>query len=213
MKNCNALATRTMRRILPTACAAALALAFTATLAQPVLADKFTPPDVPGNIKVLPPNHIFLIGHAIGTQNYVCVPNGAGVKFTLFTPQATLFNDDDTEIITHYFSPNPDENRTVRATWQHSRDSSRVWAEVVNGDASNDANFVEAGAVAWVKLTVRGTEAGPTYGDILTKTTFIQRINTHGGVAPPTGCLSPGDLGNTAFVPYTADYVFYTDEE
>jgi len=50
---------------------------------------------------------------------------------------------------------------------------------------------------------------GPTGGDTLTKTTFIQRLNTAGGVAPSTGCRSSSDVGTLAFVPYTADYFFY----
>jgi hypothetical protein len=43
----------------------------------------------------------------------------------------------------------------------------------------------------------------------LTKTTFIQRLNTSGGLAPTTGCTSSTDLGNEAFVHYTANYFFY----
>jgi hypothetical protein len=35
-------------------------------------------------------------------------------------------------------------------------------------------------------------------------------VNTTAGVAPATGCALPTDIGNKAFVPYTADYVFYT---
>jgi len=36
-----------------------------------------------------------------------------------------------------------------------------------------------------------------------------QRVNTTGGVAPSTGCESQADVGHRAFVPYTADYVFF----
>lgn len=61
-----------------------------------------------------------------GTQNYVCLPAGSGFAWTLFTPQATLFNAADKEITTHFFGPNPDENGTVRAAWQHSRDTGTV---------------------------------------------------------------------------------------
>ncbi|PYR41378.1 MAG: hypothetical protein DMF95_31190 [Acidobacteria bacterium] len=43
----------------------------------------------------------------------------------------------------------------------------------------------------------------------LTEATFVQRLNTAGGVAPSTGCSGPTDVGNEAFVPYTADYFFY----
>ena len=59
-------------------------------------------------------------------------------------------------------------------------------------------------------FTVVGAQDGPTGGDTLTKTTFIQRLNTSGGVAPSTGCASSADVGKQAFVPYTADYFFYT---
>jgi hypothetical protein len=58
-------------------------------------------------------------------------------------------------------------------------------------------------------VTAVGNRAGPTGGDMLTGTTFIQRLSTSGGVAPATGCSSPADIGNKAFVPYTTDYYFY----
>jgi hypothetical protein len=46
-------------------------------------------------------------------------------------------------------------------------------------------------------------------GNEVTATTFIQRLNTSGGIAPSAGCASPTEIGNQAFVSYTADYVFY----
>jgi hypothetical protein len=64
------------------------------------------------------------------------VPTGTGVAFTLFTPEATLLDEDGEQIITHFFSPNPDQSNTnpavtatgaIRAAWQHSRDGSSVW--------------------------------------------------------------------------------------
>jgi hypothetical protein len=54
-----------------------------------------------------------------------------------------------------------------------------------------------------------GSQAGPTGGTTLTGTTFIQRLNTVGGLAPSTGCENSQDLGAKAFIPYTADYFFY----
>jgi len=57
---------------------------------------------------------------------------------------------------------------------------------------------------------VVGAPDGPSGGDTLTATTFIQRLNTSRGVAPSAGCRSKADVGNQAFVPYTADYFFYT---
>jgi hypothetical protein len=44
-------------------------------------------------------------------------------------------------------------------------------------------------------------------------TTFIQRLNTSGTVAPSMGCASSTDLGRQAFVPRTADHLLYTDRK
>jgi Protein of unknown function (DUF3455) len=218
MKNCNAPKSRTTSRILLTACATALAAAFTVALPQPAYADDVTPPPVPANIQVPAGNVAFLVGHGVGTQNYVCRPSGTGVAYVLFTPQATLFSDDESQLTTHFFSPNPFETNTnpavvaagaIRVTWQHSRDTSTVWGFVKTGDSSSDLAFVAPNAIPWLKVTVANTENGPTGGDTLTKTTFVQRLNTSGGVAPSTGCSSPTDVGHSAFVPYTADYFFY----
>jgi Protein of unknown function (DUF3455) len=68
---------------------------------------------------------------------------------------------------------------------------------------------VNPDAITWVLLEVVGKEVGPTGGATLFGTTFIQRVNTFGGLAPATGCDTPTDLGKKAFEPYTADYVFY----
>ena len=207
MKKCNAPKNQTTRRILLTACATALAVAFTVSLPQPAHAEKVTPPPVPADLEVEPGFKAFLEGHAVGTQNYVCQPSGAGFAFVLFTPQATLFNDADHQIITHFFSPNPDEHGTIRATWENSRDTSTVWAALVpKGSITVDPN-----SIAWLKLEVVVAEDGPTGGDKLSDTKFVQRLNTSGGLAPSTGCSSATDVGHKAFVPYTADYFFYRD--
>ena len=182
----------------------------------------FAPPPVPVKLEVPAGNTLFLKGEAKGTQNYVCLPsadsNTGGVAFKLFTPQATLFlplnftgNEFTHQIITHFFSPNPDplDNGAIRATWQSSLDTSTVWAATVQDGSSSDPNFVRPGAVAWLLLEKKGTQRGPTGGEDLAQTTFVQRLNTTGGLAPTTGCSLPQDIGTTAFVPYTADYFFY----
>jgi hypothetical protein len=206
--------------MLPIACATALAVAFTVSLPQRAHAGAIAivVPPVPANIAVEAGNTAFLVGHADGTQNYVCARSGAGVKYVLFTPEATLFSDDGKQIITHYFSPNPNPsdpntspavvaNGAIRATWQ-DKDTSTVWAKLhKDGSATVDPN-----AIAWLLLDVVGAQAGPTGGDKLAPTTFIQRLNTQGGLAPSTGCNSLDDVGNEAFIPYAADYFFYRHE-
>jgi hypothetical protein len=232
MKNCFEPFNRSTPRNLPGACATVLAAAVTALLAQPAAAGEITPPRVPPNIEVPAGNRAFFEGHGVGTQNYVCTPSASsssGFAYVLFTPEATLF-DDEEQVTTHFFSPNPFEENTsaalvavgpIRATWQHSKDSSTVWGKVRPrdpaipgdlGDSSSDPAFVKKGAIAWLKVTVVGAQDGPDGGDSLTRTTFIQRVNTSNGVAPATGCASFSDVGNQAFVPYSADYIFYTNQ-
>ena len=211
MKNCSVPESQTTRRILLIACAIALAVAAGVALPQSAHADRVTPPDVPAKIRVPAGAEAFLVGHGVGTQNYICLPSGGSFKFVLFTPQATLFADNEKQIITHYFSPNPDEDGTIRVTWQDSHDTSTVWAFAERqATFATDPDFVKPDAVAWLKLDVVGSRSGPIGSNKLAPTTFIQRVNTSGGLAPSTGCDSLADVGHQEFVPYTADYFFYT---
>jgi hypothetical protein len=211
MKNDNTTQQHLTRGILQIGCITGLVMAFAVALPRAANADRVTAPYVPDQLRVLAPNKAFLVGHAVGTQNYVCLPSGATFAWTLFTPQATLFNDDGKQVITHFFSPNPFENGAIRATWQF-RDTSTFWGVVTDSaDSSTDPKFVKPGAVAWLKLAFGGSQDGPTGGDRLTGTTFVQRVNTVGGVAPSTGCAAAADIGKKAFVPYRADYFFYED--
>jgi hypothetical protein len=207
-------------RYIATAGLIAVTLESSVLLAQPAQTP-FGPPTVPFNLEVPDGNTLFLKGEAKGTQNYVCLPSAeskSGLAFKLFTPQATLFlplnftgNEFTHQVITHFFSPNPDplDNNAIRATWQSSLDTSAVWAATVQDGVSTDAKFVRLGAVPWVLLEKKGAQRGPTGGENLSQTTFVQRLNTAGGLPPATGCSLPEHVGATAFVPYTADYFFY----
>lgn len=169
-----------------------------------------TPGAVPDEIRTPAYVKAFFEGHAVGTQAYVCLPSPAGVAWTLITPEATLFDARrEQPLTTHSFSPNPAEGGAVRATWRHSRDGSAVWAVAM--PPSSDPAFVAPGAIPWLLLRVVGTQDGPAGGDTLRAVRYIQRVNTSGGAAPSTGCSQTTDVGSKAFVPYTADYVFYTN--
>jgi hypothetical protein len=172
-------------------------------------ADPVKPPPVPVAISVAGGQKAFFAGHAIGTQNYSCLPAGDGrFAWTLFGPQATLFDKHDRQVVTHFLSPNPDEAGAPRATWQHSKDTSSVWALAIA--ASTDPAFVDTGAIPWLLLQVVGARnGGAGKQELLTPTTYIHRVNTSGGLAPATGCSSTDDVGKRAFVPYEADYIFY----
>ena len=185
--------------------AAVFAVVFTLLMAQPAHAERVTPPPMPADLEAPAGNRAYLVGHAAGTQQYICLPTG----WTQFGPQATLFEDDDKQIITHFLSPNPDEFGTPRPTWQHSKDTSAVWGGAAV--SSSDPAFVAPGAIPWLRLPVAGVQEASRGGGKLAKTTYIQRLNTSGGVKPSTGCTEPTEVGNKMLVPYTADYYFYTD--
>ena len=163
-------------------------------------------------------NSEFLATHGMGTQGYVCLPSGSGASWTVNNarPEATLFSNifgAAFQVITHFLSPveNPNEvgpkpPRFGDATWQSSFDSSKVWAQKTDFiHAGSEASCPNAGAIDCLLLQTIGSQEGPTGGRTLTKTTFIQRLNTRGGSAPALGCSGLGDVGRQTLAPYSAD--------
>jgi hypothetical protein len=182
-------------------------------------AESVTPPPTP--IDITPPegNSAFLVGHAIGTQGYTCLPTTTGgTSWTVNPPrpEATLsikFFGQMVQIITHFTSinANPKPDVTVplsgNATWQSSFDTSKVWAAAIGHiDAGTDrASCPNRGSIQCLLLQSLGNQKGPTGGRLLADTTFVQRLNTKGGSAPIGAC----SVGQTQLVPYTADYYFF----
>jgi len=64
------------RHILTATLVAAFGLLVTTGL-QAAQTDEIAPPSVPGDIKVEVGNIPFLVGHGVGTQNYVCATSTA----------------------------------------------------------------------------------------------------------------------------------------
>jgi hypothetical protein len=182
-------------------------------------AAQVTPPTTPDTIAVPAGNSAYLVGHAFGSQGYTCLPTSTGGTAWNPTarPEATLFTDlfgQQFQIITHFQSINANPlnatlpvPRSGNATWQASLDSSRVWMVKKNGiDAGSDqASCPNTGSIQCLLLQSVGNAKGPTGGNLLAKTTFIQRLNTNGGAVPTSACAA----GQTELVPYTADYFFF----
>jgi len=196
---------------------AAFVLAFASTLVNHAAA-QVTPPQTPDTIAVPAGNAAFLVGHAYGSQGYTCLPTATGGTAwnPSARPEATLFSDifrSQFQIITHFQSINENPKpgiiapRSGNATWQSSFDSSRVWAVKVAGiDAGSDpTSCPNGGSIQCLKLQSVGNKKGPTGGNLLANTTFIQRLNTAGGAVPTSACT----VGQTELVPYTADYYFF----
>jgi hypothetical protein len=147
-------------------------------------------PNVPDAIKAPSGNEPFLVGHATGVQIYTC--NGAG-SWGSAVPRAELVNDpNQPPIINHFAGP----------TWQELPAGSSVVGAKVNDGVKPDPN-----AIPWLLLKATKKTAGRG-GNLLAPTTFIQRINTTGGLAPTDVC-DASTTPKVREVPYTADYHFY----
>jgi hypothetical protein len=185
-------------------------------------AQKISAPPTPSDITPPQENTAYLKGHAIGTQGYVCLPLGTAASWTVNNsrPEATLFIKffgQDVQIMTHFLSPDTNPNQNApnplpfgSATWQSSYDSSVVWAKPLNSiPAGSDPSCSHAGSIPCLLLQSIGSLQGATGGKTMTPTTYIQRLNTVGGVAPADGCSVSGDVGKQRLVPYSADYYFF----
>ena len=184
-----------------------IVVCFTLAAMARVHADRVTLPPVPANLQVPPGNEAVLEGHAIGTQNYICTIVGGALKWLFIGPQATLFDADGEQIITHFHSANAFRANVIQATWQDSRDTSAVWAARSQG--STDPNYVSPDAIEWLLLEVTGATFGPDSGDRLTGARFLQRVHTAGGKEPAASGCNSSTLNSRQLVPYEADYFFY----
>jgi hypothetical protein len=64
-------------------------------------------------------------------------------------------------------------------------DNSKVWGQTLHSiPAGSDASCSNAGAIPCLLLQAIGSEQGPAGGKVMTKTTYVQRLNTNGGSAP-----------------------------
>jgi len=178
-----------------------------------------TAPTVPAGI-ALPVTGAALVGGyaASGFQIYTCtaavsdagVDGGDGGLVTtgswVNTATATLYGDNCATAGQHAFSPGP--------TWTSS-DGSSVSAAKNASVAAPVADGGDGGAssIAWLllqKTAVTATDAAATFANV----TWVQRVNTSGGVGPVAGSSCDPALvgadGGVLRVPYTADYFFYS---
>jgi hypothetical protein len=129
---------------------------------------------------------------ARGVQIYECragKDNPQAAQWVFVAPEASLYDAQGRLVGKHYAGPH----------WE-SQDGSKVVGSV---KAKADAPL--AGAIPWLLLDTHSD--GPA-GDFA-KVTSVQRLNTVGGVAPAKGC-SADTIGQSARVPYSADYVLFT---
>jgi hypothetical protein len=149
---------------------------------------KPTTPDAPAGIQPPDGHRPYLTAHAVGVQIYGC----NGTSWSLIAPRADLYGDNGQLIATHFAGP----------SWQ-AKDGSKVMAR-----RAADPVTVDPTAIPWLLLESTSATAGSD-GDRLAGTTYIQRIDTTGGLAPAAADCNAATAGDQAEVDYTADYVFW----
>ncbi|MEV7071312.1 DUF3455 domain-containing protein [Streptomyces sp. NPDC091972] len=170
----------TKRLTLTTAALAATAFLGT-TAGNAATADAAPKPvKAPAAVKVPDGNKLTGVYPARGVQTYTCT-DGA---WKLLEPAATL------------------SDRRGRTVALHSRGP--VWVSTVDGSAVNAtavATSPKEGTIPELLLQATATRGTGVFGGV----SYIQRLNTTGGVAPATTCTGTDQVS----VAYTATYAFY----
>jgi hypothetical protein len=152
------------------------------------------PPQVPENLKV-PDTEVVLLKAlgkgGKGKQIYVCTAkpgDDSQFAWTLDRPQADLLDEKGEVIGKHYKGP----------VWE-AADGSKV-----GGQVQQRANAPNPNAVPWLLLKATSHEGSGTFARV----TYIQRVDTEGGLAPAAGC-DKSHAGTEAAAEYRATYFFY----
>jgi hypothetical protein len=148
---------------------------------------KKCPPSVP-DPSLNPPdgNKVAFSMDATGVQVYACQQPASGPAWVFVFPEANLSQDVKISVV-HFAGP----------TWE-ALDMSTVVGTKVAGFTPDPT------AIPWLLLSGSSHAGSGRMSDV----TFIQRLNTVGGLAPPSVCDAT-TLGVVSRVPYTATYVFY----
>jgi hypothetical protein len=157
---------------------------FSATVGQAAASQPArTGVDAPAALKVPDGNRLTGVFSAAGVQTYTCA-DGA---WKLLEPAAALWARND---------------RSHRPVALHSRGP--VWVSTVDGSAVNAAaiaNSPKSGTIPELLLQSTATRGTGIFAGV----SYVQRLDTHGGVAPTTACTGTDQIS----VRYSATYAFY----
>ena len=160
-----------------------------------MFAAEIPPPQVPQNLKAPGSEAVIVKALGRGKQIYACQATSGGqgrFAWVLKRPQADLFDAQGRKIGRHFEGP----------TWE-AGDGSRVVGEVLER-----ATAPRAGAVPWLLLKAKSHEGTGMFARV----TYVQRVDTVGGAAPPDGC-DAAHAGKEAAIDYHADYYFYAPRQ
>ena len=150
---------------------------------------------IPDKLKPSKEHVVLFHAKAEGFQVYTCKAKADDPKkfeWTLKAPDASLFNDEGKKIGKHYGGP----------TWEGNDGSKVIGILIEKAPARKD------GDIPWLLLKAKDNLGKGQF----TKVTYIQRVNTEGGIAPAKGC-DQAQEGSEVRVKYKATYIFYGTEK
>jgi hypothetical protein len=143
---------------------------------------------IPAAIKAPLGHDAFLSVHAKGKQIYQCSLQNSSYFWQVQAPDARLYDEQGQIVGKHYAGP----------IWEY-HEGSRVEGRVIN-----KVEVAPESAIAWLLVQVVGHKGN----SLFSQTSFINRLNTQGGLPPSKAC-DANHLGSEQRVDYSADYVFY----
>jgi hypothetical protein len=172
---------------------ATLLLVFGHLLISPTsaAAGSSAPPVVPGAIAVPAGSVLLFSRHAMGVQIYDCKDG----QWVFHAPQALLFASQSNQPTGIHYG-GIDRGLTPGPWWESLSDGSRI-----RGGNALSAPSPNANSIPLLRLEVLERAGTGVFSPV----SYIQRLNTKGGVMPNGGCQT----GQQRQVPYTADYYFY----
>jgi len=147
-------------------------------------------PDVPQAVAVPAGNRPVMSLKGVGLLTYECRAKAgtAGAHEWVFAgPEATLEDANGRTVGRYYGGP----------TWEHNEGSKITGKQLAVSPGMSGSIPLQ------LVQTTPATGSGPFNG-----VTYIQRVNTVGGVAPKSTC-DMSTMGSKQTVNYSADYVFY----
>lgn len=150
----------------------------------------FAQQDLPETVRVPAGHKVVMKTVGVGEITYECRAKSgdpSAYEWVFVAPVATLMDDGRNQVGKYYGGP----------TWE-AMDGSKVTGKQVAVAPSAAGN-----------IPLQLVKADPAMGaGKMQGVTYIQRVNTKGGVAPSSSCAA-GSAGRKEQVAYQADYVFY----
>lgn len=159
---------------------------------QAPLRNSYSQSALPDVVKVPAGQRVAMETVGTGQLTYECKEKTAVMgtyEWVFVGPSAVLTNRDGARVGTYYGPP---------ATWE-SADGSKI---------SGTQLAISPGATGNIPLQLVKTNPAVGAGS-MAGVTYVQRVNTRGGVAPALPCDGT-QVGKREVVNYQADYIFYT---